>query len=517
MTVAPEHELTAGRPLGSRSSTRGAQWIFSWPLLAGASTYLFFISRGNDLLLDSDTFWHIATGQMILRDGKIPQADPFSHTMAGAAWTAHEWLAAVVLAAAHQAGGWPVVVAVTALAFAVTIALLTHALLRWLEPIYALLFAGAAIGMAAGHLLARPHALAMPLLMIWTIELVRASEANRAPGFWLLPLMTVWANLHGGFTLGIALAGAMAMEAVINAGRETRTATVKSWGLFLALATISALVTPHGVQGILFTWQILSEHGYALARIGEWRSPDFHTFQPLELWILGGLALALYQGLRLPPIRLVLLVGLLHLALKHARYIELVGLLAPLFVAAPFAAQWRLAQQGRQQSQGLDRLFRKLAQPAGQAAVFVCFAILLGATLWWAKARPPAPPETNAPALAVKAVQQAGVKGPVLNSYDTGGYLIYMGIAPFIDGRNDVYGDSFLKRYIEALELRSGDDLRKMLDQYKITWTLLNPESSAVAMLDHLPQWRRLYTDKTAVVHVHVGPEVASGTTGASK
>jgi hypothetical protein len=123
-----------------------------------------------------------------------------------------------------------------------------------------------------------------------------------------------------------------------------------------------------------------------------------------------------------------------------------------------------------------------------------------------------------APALAIKAVQQAGIKGPVLNSYETGGYLIYIGIAPFIDGRNDVYGDGFLKRYIDALELRSGDDLQKILDQYKISWTLLTPGSSAVAMLDHMPQWRRLYADKTAVVHIYTGQaEVASGTTGTTK
>jgi hypothetical protein len=515
--MTPENELMASR-LVSRNVAGGAQWIVSWPLLTGVFTYFMFLSRGNDLLLDGDTYWHIAAGQLMLREGSVPKVDPFSHTMAGAPWTAHEWLAEVMLAAAHQAGGWPVVVAVTALAFAATIALMTRALLRWLEPIYALLFAGMAVAMTAGHVLARPHMLAMPLMVIWTVELVRASESRLTPALWLLPLMTIWANLHGGFTLGIALAGAMAIEAVINARREERTAIVKSWSLFLALSVIFALITPHGVQGILFTWQILFEHSYALERIGEWRSPDFHTFQPLELWLLCGLAVALHQGLRLPPVRLALLIGLIHLALKHVRYIELVGLLAPLFLAAPFAAHWRLAQQGKQQSQSLDRAFRKLAQPAGQGAVFLCAAILVTATLWWAKARPPAPNEALAPALAIKAVQHAGIKGPVLNSYETGGYLIYMGIAPFIDGRNDVYGDAFLKRYIEALELRSGDDLQKVLDQYKIAWTLLTPGSSAVAMLDHMPQWRRLYADKTAVVHIYTGrPDVASGTTGTTE
>lgn len=515
--MAPEQQLAANA-LGSRAAAGGGHWLFSWPLLAGLYTYFFFLSRGNDLLLDGDTFWHIATGHLILRNGSVPQVDPFSHTMAGAPWTAHEWLAEVILAAAHQAGGWPVVVAVTALAFAATIALMTRALLRWIEPIYVVLFAGAAIGMTAGHLLARPHVFAMPLMMFWTIELVRASEARRSPSLWLLPLMTVWANLHGGFTLGLALTGVMGLEAVISAGRENRAALVKSWGLFLGLAVVCALITPHGVQGILFTWQILFEHGFALERIGEWRSPDFHTFQPLELWILGGLAFALYQGLRLPPVRLALLLGLIHLALKHVRYIELVGLLAPLFLASPLAAHWRVARQGKQQPNVLDQAFGKLAQPAGLGAILLSGLIIVAATMGWSQARPPAPPEVNAPALAVKAVQQAGIQGPVLNSYETGGYLIYMGIAPFIDGRNDVYGDIFLKRYVEALELRSGNDLQKILDEYRITWTLLIPGSSAVALLDSLPQWRRLYSDNAAVVHVYAGkPDAASRPAAAAK
>ena len=72
--------------------------------------------------------------------------------MPGAAWTAQEWLSEVILALAHQAGGWTAVVALTTLAFAATIALLTRALLRSLEPIYALLFAGLGVVMTAGHL-----------------------------------------------------------------------------------------------------------------------------------------------------------------------------------------------------------------------------------------------------------------------------------------------------------------------------------------------------------------------------
>lgn len=498
MNVKPISIAQAGNTAG-RSA-----WLFSWPLIVGALVYLFALAQGEKLLVDGDTYWHIATGRWILDHGAVPSQDPFSHTMRGAPWTAHEWLSEVVLAVVHGAGSWTGVVALTVLAFAATIALLVRFLLKSLEPIHALLFAALAVGMTTSHLLVRPHVLAMPLMMVWTIGLVRACESGRAPSLWLLPVMTLWANMHGGFTLGLALASAFALEALLIAKREQRLAsTAKSWGFFLALALGSSLITPHGTQGIWYTWEVLFESHYALEQIGEWRSPNFQKFQPLELWLLAGLALALHQGLRLPPIRLLLLLGLIHLALKHARYIELLGLLAPLFLASPLAAHWRNTHQSQQHLETADRLFRRLAKPAGQGAVLMMFGIFLSWTLWIFTERPQQPAKSAAPTAAIQAVRNAGVKGPVLNYYGWGGYLIYARIPPFIDGRSDMYRDEFLRMYIEALALKSAGDFKNLLDDYKIEWTLLPPNAPAVALLDYLPGWTRLHTDKVAVVHVN--------------
>ncbi len=89
----------------------------------------------------------------------------------------------------------------------------------------------------------------------------------------------------------------------------------------------------------------------------------------------------------------------------------------------------------------------------------------------------------------------------MLNDYAFGGYLIFSGIAPFIDGRAELYGDAFIKRYVEAMLVES-DQLPQLLAEHGITWTLIDPNRPAVFLLDHLPGWRRLYTDDIAVVHV---------------
>lgn len=479
-----------------------AAWRLSWPLIVGALAYLLAVHAIGTLLKDGDTFLHIAIGHWMFQHGAVPAADPFSHTLPGAPWIAHEWLAAAALAWAHAGGGWTGVVALSALAFAVSLALLMRALLDRLEPVYALLFVVIAAALAAPHLLARPHLLAMPFMMLWTIGLVRACEADRPPSLWLLPLMIVWANLHGGFTLGLALAGAFALEALLAARQQGRLRTAaRAWGLFLLLAGASALLTPYGAKGILFTWHLLANTSYALTVIGEWRPANFQQLQPLEIWLLAGVALFAYQGLRLPPVRLLLVLGLLHLALKHARNSELLGLLSPLFLATPLAAQWQARQQDQVPLAAADRFFRRLAQPAGRGAALAALLLLSAYTLLLPRLRTVEPPAEAAPVQAIQAVQQAGLRGPVLNEYGWGGYLSFLGIPPFIDGRVDVYGDEFLKAYMAAIFVQQPDALESVLRQYDIQWTLLPPGTPALAWLDRMPGWHRLYGDATAIVH----------------
>jgi hypothetical protein len=70
------------------------------------------------------------------------------------------------------------------------------------------------------------------------------------------------------------------------------------------------------------------------ASFGEWQSPNFQEFQPLEIWLLGIIALGFATGAKLPLPRLLLLLALCHMALAHVRHAELLGLVGPLVVAA---------------------------------------------------------------------------------------------------------------------------------------------------------------------------------------
>ena len=114
-----------------------------------------------------------------------------------------------------------------------------------------------------------------------------------------------------------------------------------------------------------------------------------------------------------------------------------------------------------------------------------------------------APAARITPAHAIKAIDVAKA-GPILNDYDFGGYLDFAGIAPFIDGRGEIYGADFALRYNRALSLKNLADFLRLLDDYKIGTTLLAPSTPAVALLDRLPDWRRIYADDVAVVHQRI-------------
>ena len=89
---------------------------------------------------------------------------------------------------------------------------------------------------------------------------------------------------------------------------------------------------------------------------------------------------------------------------------------------------------------------------------------------------------------------------PVFNTYGFGGYLISQGVRPFIDGRADMYGDAFFKRYLAAgRDVAAFDALAA---QARVDWTILHAGEPLALALDKKPGWRRVWSDQYAVVHV---------------
>jgi hypothetical protein len=379
-------------------------------------------------------------------------------------------------------GAWASIHLVFAACAGLTAAVVGFTVRKRVAMMPALLTVALGLCCITASLLARPHMLALPLLAIWTAGLATAREKEGAPSWWLLPVIPLWANLHGSFAFGLALAGALAVEAVAEAPDRAKAAT--GWGLFLLAATVCAMATPFGFHTLVFPFQLSSMQG--LAFIGEWQAADFSHPSTLAIALLTALFVLGRGWVKVPPLRMLLLVALVWLALSHTRHQMLLGVTAPILLAPFLARSWPASER----QEASSRLFGLVAG--------VLLIAMIGARLAFPVIRNDGP---VTPATALAHVPQPLRQTPVLNGYGFGGYLIWNGVKVYIDSRADLYGDAFLRNYSGIISPDRGA-LAAAVSAHHINWTILPSGAPVTKLMDTMPGWRRLYSDKFATVHV---------------
>lgn len=509
--------------MSSRESDTRWQRDFALLVLPAFTIFALGMGRNSHFLFgDGDTNWHIATGRWILTHGAVPATDPFSYTAIGQRWVTHEWLSEVFMALAYNAMGWGGLALLSSLAAAAVAVLLANALrkkLSALAVVVALILAGA---LFLPHYLARPHVIALPVLVFWTLELMKARDRQNIPALWLLPLMALWANLHGSFIFGLVFTAFFALDAVLDARNQAAVlhpvtpeerslpplgrarawitreflfflspavvATALRWSAFLAAAVLMAMVTPDGLAGLLYPFHVMSMKD--LQSIAEWAPENFQKPSALQGALFVTLAICLYYGVRLQAARLGLLLLLLYMALQHMRQEFILAVTAPLLLADSFAPRPAPVQSASPMRP------KDVLVPSAIFALF--FAGITAWRLIWHEVRTD---QTTVPVSALAHVPSELRDKPVFNDYSFGGWLIFQGVRPFMDGRSDMYGDELLKLYMDV-ESGNRRALDRAIARYGIQWSILQPASPLVAVLDGRPGWRRLYADKWAVVQV---------------
>ncbi|AND92124.1 MULTISPECIES: hypothetical protein [Bradyrhizobium] len=464
------------------------------PLCVGAGAYLFFLYVGDTLLQDSDSFWQIKVGQWILDHGAVPTTDFYSFTRAGAPWISTSWLSQVLLAFSHAQWDWAGPVILTAMATALTAAIFVYLLDAQIEAPRAVLFAMLALLLSLHHVLARPHILALPVMVAWVGLLMAAADRRRAPSWYWLPLMALWANLHGGFVLGLALIGPISLEAVEHAEKGQRLRLFMRWVLFGIGAVIASCCTPYGWKTLLGATNILSL-GELLSLIFEWMPANFATFTSFEGALLGLIAFGYYRGLVLSAPRIFLILFLTWSALTHVRSIEAFAFLVPLVLAKPLG---ELVPRPQPDSTGTDRWPAHYVTALG--ALMIVAAGWTSTSLYMGHHRFTFT-MTQTPVAAVDLLEQRKVQR-IFNAYQFGGYLISRDIPVYVDGRAELYGEKFVMDFFKATEGKKPELLPRLLDEYKIDATLLVADAPGPQILDQLKGWKRIYADDIAVIHV---------------
>jgi hypothetical protein len=459
---------------------------------------------------DSDTWWHILSGEYTLTRGMI-YTDPFSFTKQGEPWINHSWGSQVILYLVWKVAGnfglaiYTAGLATAGMAFVYRICA---------GSVYLRAFAlvlGAAT--AAVFWSPRPQMLSFFLstVVLYLLFIYKLEKIDR---LWLLPVvMLVWGNLHAGFSIGFILLGGVIAGEILGNIFDPNSEYVITWpGIrkLVIIAVISAgvlVINPYGLDMLRVPFQTISI-GALRDFIQEWNSPNFHERQtwPFIMLVFALLGAVGASSKKLDWTDFVLVCGTAFMSLLAGRNIAVFAIVATPVLT--YHANALLVERGwvvrpmKHVTARMARLNWLLVIGISLAALAKVLLVLDTKTV----------AEAQASILPIKVAEYLNAEqpaGPMFNSYNWGGYLMFA--APqypvFVDGRTDLYGDEFLLRYLRTAT--GGRDWRETLDEYGINLVVVEAGSGLALNLAEEPGWQQVYpldeSDMMAVVYVREG------------
>jgi hypothetical protein len=495
----------------------------------------------HTLLSDCDTGWHIRTGEWIVANHQVPARDFFSFTKTGQPWFAWEWGSDVVFAWLNSHGGLATLVVAAILLISVTFTLLFRLALRRANAIIALLLTMLATAASAIHWLARPHLFSLFFLVLFyrALESVRAGRERflGIPYLAILPVVTiVWTNLHGGFFVGIlmlcAYGGGEVLKLFLAADRAQAPVTrLRARNYFLcALGCLAAsLVNPYFYKLHAHVVEYLTDP-FQSQHVVEFLTLNFH--HPVAIFfeslLVLGIAAAIWHAARGSYTEAVLVLLWGHAALLAQRNIPLYAIVAAPLIASA-ADAWMKRLPDLEIAPWLRTFSRKLVTVAMETAetdaiprlhLVSAAGILVVAALVFA----PKPPKLfqpeydpdNYPAGAL-ATLKSDPGARIFTNDEWGDYLIYRlypGHQVFVDGRSDFYGDDFVQKYLDVMNVKY--DWQQTLNHFGINTILLPPSAPLAGALKESRNWRVVYDDGISLVFRPVSKAAGESISAAS-
>jgi hypothetical protein len=447
---------------------------------------------------DPDFWWHLRNGRLIMETGRVPHQDLFSFTAAGSRWIDHEWLTEVAMQALWLRGG-PILLLVIASVLTTLVLLLVYAtsLRRGARPLPALITLALAAVASMGSI--GPRVQMVTLLFSALFAFILAGRRGRSL-YLLPPMILLWANLHGGFVIGLLLmALAMTGEALEGRWSAARRLCI----LFLVSLGVTFL-NPNGAGQLLYPLRFVVPNAFT-ARIQEAASPNFHLpvvagFEVLLLLLL--LAAALRARSRLDFGSILAVAAFVHLALSATRNVALAAvILAPITADLMSRADLNFASAGELSgwTRPLSRRMTAILDGSILLATTVALGLLARDELSGGSLRSI---EADYPAAAVARVAGQGTPARVFTEYHWGGYLLWR--APearvFIDARADtVYSEEILRQYLRAGG--GGVGWKGILQRWHVDTVIVEPDAPLAQLLAADPEWHLVLRDAKSIMY----------------
>lgn len=471
--------------------------------------YLALPEGKGDLLGDGDTGYHIRAGEYILNTLSIPKSDLFSFITPTLPWTAHEWLAEVVMALLHQWNGLTAVVIFFALLMAISVRIFfANIRAEGNNTLLTVVACIAFVALAKVHWLARPHIFSLVILLFWyrLLDDFQYCQRNR---LWLLPItMLLWVNLHGGFIIGLAILGVYIAGNYLlkftdgneweRAGKEK----TRELSKILGVSLIACLANPIGYNIFLFPFKLVSNK-YLMDHTTEFLSPNFHELQPFKYLLFMLIVIFAYSKRKPNSIEIMLTILFTSMSLTSIRYIPLFAVIViPILMRyvegnclAAFPKVDRFLRQRVENISLIDSAAKGFLWPT--ASILLLVFLTANGTVTHAFN-----PEKK-PIAALEFLRENPVSGNMFNNDEFGDLVIYASSQQykvFFDGRGDMYGSERMKEYCRIIGFEPGWE--SILDKYEISWIFFDTNSVLSRFLSKNSEWKLVYSDKVASIFV---------------
>lgn len=454
-------------------------------------------------LSDPDFWFHLKTGEYILRTGLIPRTDLFSFTHYGRPWIAHGWLSGAIFHALYSRLGFSGLIFIFAMIAALAFWIIfkrcnSHPFIAGGATLLGVWAVLPTIGV-------RPRVFTLLLSSIYLALLTRYARSGTGRAiWWLVPLMALWVNLHGGFFIGFLLIGLTIIGIPIDAwasGEKISSMWPRLRVLSLTLlgCLLTGLLNPYGASIYTSPIRVLLSPVYHQV-IVDWVSPDFHqpNMLPLTFLILVTIAAMALSPKRVRPSELLLFLTTLYATLKQQRNMAIFAL-----VAAPLLAEyfhnWLVSTSfGRPFSQppSSDSSRRPVLLSLLLLLPLAAFGVKLKSTVY----APPSQERSKVPIKAVEYLKEKGITGNTFTDPNIwGGYLIWAlpSNPVYIDGR-DVYPEEFVKEFVRIVQ--GASDWHAPFERYGVRIVIIEPGSTLARELQKASDWQMLYRDEMTIV-----------------
>jgi hypothetical protein len=457
-------------------------------------------------LSDPDFWWHLKTGEYIVKTFSIPRVDFYSFTLPGKHWVAHEWLSEVIFYLIYSRfGSYALIFIFTALIVLAFGVVFRRSAAHPFIKAFALLLGVWSILPTIG---VRPRTLTFLFAAIYLAVLRHFTrEQETKTIWWLAPIMMVWVNLHAGYLIGLVLIGVTIVGVVLDAwvARErltTQRSRLKTLTLVFVACLVAVNLNPQGPRIFIFPFEFFLSP-VQQDMVIDWLSPNFHQQEllPLAALILLTIGALALSPKRPRPSEVLLFLSTLYAMLKSSRHMDIFAL-----VATPLLAEYL---QNWVETTSLAKVFgpaKPTAPGDRRRAIVFNFMLLVPviACAYKLKAEiysPPVQKKVAVPVNAVAYIKENQITGNTITDPNIwGGYLIWALPANpvYIDGRIDMYGDQFSKDYIQ---MSSGiTRWQEPFEKYGVQVAILKAESVLRVQLAESPQWQQVYQDDMAVV-----------------